>query len=55
MRRYQTRINLRKKWYQNNKDKLKEKFNCDCGGCYTLENKTKHQKTKKHLLYLDQQ
>jgi hypothetical protein len=39
----------------NNQEKLREKFNCDCGGHYTFHGKAIHQKTKKHLLYLDKQ
>jgi hypothetical protein len=43
----------------DNKDKIqeyvdmrKEKVNCECGGSYTLNNKTHHLKTKKHILFL---
>jgi len=35
-----------------NKEKLTEKFICDCGGCYTFRDKAKHFKTKKHQEYL---
>ena len=50
----------RKRQYRiDNKDKLKEyiksrkeKINCACGGCYTLNHKYKHVKTKKHLGYM---
>ena len=37
------------KYYQVHKDKLNEKFICDCGGCYTRRNKAVHMKSKKHL------
>jgi hypothetical protein len=33
----------------------KEKFNCDCSGKYTTDNKTKHEKTKKHQLFISNQ
>jgi len=35
-----------------NKNKIYEKFNCDCGGRYMRNNKTTHSKTKKHQRYL---
>ena len=45
-----------KKYREENKDKildkLKEKFQCDCGGCYIYSHKSQHFKTKKHQNYL---
>lgn len=39
-----------KKWYNKNKDNLKEKQKCDiCGGTYTRYNKSHHLKTQKHV------
>ena len=38
--------------YQENKAKINEKFVCVCGGSYTNRDKSKHEKTKKHQLYL---
>lgn len=43
-----------KKYYRKNKEiinkKKNEKIECDiCGGSYTLTNKMKHSKTKKHI------
>lgn len=35
-----------------NREKMKEKFNCDCGGKYTLSGRLQHTKTFKHLNYL---
>jgi len=32
--------------------KQREKFNCDCGGSYTVSNKTFHLKTKKHIKFI---
>jgi hypothetical protein len=41
-----------KQYYVNNKEKLQEKLNCECGGCYTYEHKTQHLKTKKHKNFI---
>ena len=45
-----------KEYYSENKDKIKEqknkKFDCQCGGKYTHQNKSQHLKTKKHENYL---
>ena len=47
----------KKKWYQKNKEnilnKIKEKFDCECGGKYTRAHKVRHLKTKKHQNYLN--
>lgn len=32
--------------------KMTEKFNCECGGCYTYENRAQHLKTQIHLKFL---
>jgi len=40
-----------RKYYQENKEKQQQKFNCLCGGKYTLEHKSSHMKTKKHKAY----
>ena len=37
---------------QSNRDKINEKFTCDCGGFYTRVNRISHTKTKKHQTYL---
>ena len=43
-------------YYENNKEiineKRKEKFNCECGGCFTKSSKSRHLKSQKHLKYL---
>jgi hypothetical protein len=41
--------------YESMKEKLNEKCICKCGKKYTLQNKTRHEKTKKHQQYLQQQ
>jgi hypothetical protein len=48
-----------KEYRKLNKDNIarnrKEKHECECGGKYTHENKSKHFKTKKHIQYTEQQ
>ena len=48
-----------KEYYEKNKDKITdkalEKFNCECGGTYTHCHKSQHNKTKKHLNFLESQ
>lgn len=34
-----------------NKDKLQRKYVCDCGGYFTYNHKSEHEKTKKHMNY----
>ena len=41
-----------KQYREKNKDKLKEKHDCICGGKYTTACKAQHEKTKKHQEYL---
>jgi hypothetical protein len=49
----------RKEWYEANKneinDKRKEKYECGCGMKLARGNKSDHEKTKKHLLFINQQ
>jgi hypothetical protein len=35
------------------KEYRKEKFNCECGGKYTLSHKLRHFNSKKHQKYLN--
>jgi hypothetical protein len=39
-------------YYQQNKEKLSQKFDCACGGKYRYKHKAQHFKTKKHLDYI---
>ena len=39
-------------YYQNHKEKLNAKFECECGGKYIHQGKSRHEKTKKHQTYL---
>ena len=45
-----------KEYYEKYKDTILEKqhkkFTCECGGCFTKQNKSIHKKTKKHLEYI---
>lgn len=46
-----------KKWYEMNKIeillKAKEKYTCECGSCLTVSHKSKHEKTQKHIKYME--
>ena len=42
-----------KEYRETNKEKLTEKFDCDCGGKYTKDGKAYHLKTNKHLKYVE--
>jgi hypothetical protein len=43
------------KYRRENDAKIKEKFNCECGGRYSLQAKSVHKKTLKHLKYMEEQ
>ena len=49
-------LEKKKQYREQNRDKIlekyKQKFECECGGTYTLANKAQHFKTKKHQDYL---
>ena len=38
-----------KAYYQNNKEKMKEKITCECGSIIRKSNLSPHKKTKKHF------
>jgi hypothetical protein len=46
-----------KKYYKDNKDQIKEKrkkkYTCECGSTICKSDKTKHSKTKKHIIFLN--
>ena len=48
-RKETTRISRNK-----NKEKIYEKFTCECGGNYIYANKSRHFKNKKHLKFVNQ-
>jgi hypothetical protein len=35
--------------------KLRQRFNCDCGGTFTYNNRAKHWNTQKHKEFIEQQ
>lgn len=44
-----------KEYYQANKDKLYEKITCECGNIISKCSKTRHDKSKKHLAFIQSQ
>jgi len=46
----------RKEYYETNKDRIKEyreqKYICECGGRFTIQNRAQHYKTKKHISFI---
>ena len=47
--------NFNKAYYIRNKEKLEEKFDCECGGKYMRCNKSHHIKSDKHQKFLESQ
>ena len=45
----------RKEYYQERKGELNKKHECECGGKYTHQHKSIHEKTQKHQNYLKSQ
>ena len=43
----------KKEYREQNRDKINETFNCECGGKYTYTHKARHLKTKKHQNYIN--
>ena len=49
------KINEKHKVYrEQRRDVNKEKHRCECGGCYTTQNKSIHFKTKIHIKYIQE-
>ena len=44
-----------KNYYQQNKDRLHAKINCECGSEYSFAHKHDHLKTKKHIKWQNDQ
>ena len=42
-----------KEYYNNIKEQKKESFNCICGSTYTSCHKSRHEKTKKHINFIN--
>jgi len=43
----------KKEYYKLNAEKIKEKQTCECGGKYTISSKSKHNRTTKHINYMN--
>ena len=41
--------------HEANKEKEQSKHTCACGGKYTHNHKAQHEKTQKHMKYLEEQ
>lgn len=39
--------------YERNKDRFKEKINCNCGSCFCIRERPRHERSKKHLDYIN--
>jgi hypothetical protein len=42
-----------KEYYKKNQEKNKEKITCECGVKHARANKSRHEKRKKHLIYVN--
>jgi len=42
----------KKKYRKDNEMRIKQKYDCECGGKFTHDHKTQHLKTKKHNKFL---
>jgi hypothetical protein len=51
---YETYKEYNNKYYIENKEKILVKTMCECGGHYHVFNKLRHFRTKKHLVFLEQ-
>ena len=47
------RKEIKKEYDKKYRENKKEKYVCDCGGKYILKHKTTHQKSNKHLKFLE--
>jgi len=48
-----TKKESNKEYYEKNKEKLNEKIDCECGGKYIHQHKSRHMKSKKHINYIE--
>ena len=48
-----TILEQKKQFYQENKDKITEKFDCPCGSQYMRSKKNRHFRSQKHQNYVD--
>ena len=40
-------------WYQKNKERLRQKNKCECGGKFITCHRLTHEKTKRHMKWVD--
>tara|TARA_R110000803_G_scaffold109843_1_gene178206 strand:+ start:1531 stop:2070 length:540 start_codon:yes stop_codon:yes gene_type:complete len=54
----QQQLEWEKEYYQKNKEKIleqkKQKYTCKCGSILRIGEKARHEKSKKHLAYIEQ-
>ena len=41
----------KKQYRETNSEKINEKITCECGKCYTYTNKTRHERSQKHIQF----
>jgi len=46
-------LEKKKEHYEANKEKISEKYTCDCGSIIQKQEKSRHEKSKKHLKFLN--
>ena len=49
----QERSEYNKNYYQQNKEYFTTKYKCDCGGTYNMTSRSRHNKCKKHIKYIE--
>ena len=53
MKEYSLKLENKQKKSEYDKERRKIKIQCECGGKYTQSHKTEHEKTKKHIKYIE--
>ena len=48
-------LEQKKQYYEDNKNKILEKYTCECGSVCCMGAKAKHERTKKHLNFINSQ
>ena len=49
------KIEYQKEYRKNNKEKLKETITCECGGCFLKNTIRRHERSKQHQQYIQNQ
>ena len=47
------RSEYNKIYYEQNKEYFTKKYICDCSGSYNMTSRSRHNKCKKHIKYVD--